>query len=213
MMTSKGKKLPPEIYTRDEVERLIKACPHHSPVGIRNRALIAVLYRAGLRISEALDLFDKDMDFDAGTIRVLHAKGDKSRTIGIDQAALTLVARWADRRQLLGLNGRHPLFCACNGNRLFPEYMRAKLPQLAQRAGVLKRVHAHGFRHTFASELFAEGVNIGIISKQLGHASVADTATYLDHINPQEVVDVVKARKWEGVTPESEGPPDTAAWC
>lgn len=209
----KGKKLPPEIYTRDEVERLIRACPHTSSIGVRNRALIAVLYRAGLRISEALDLYLKDVDFEKGTIQVLHGKGDQSRTIGIDQAALSLLARWVDRRKIIGLNGRHRLFSALKGQPMFADYMRALLPRLARKANILKRVHPHGFRHTFAVELLREGINLGIISQQLGHSSIATTATYLAHIWPQEVVDAVTARTWEGMAPEPDGPPDTLAWC
>ena len=210
---NKGKTLPPEIYTRGEVERLIKACSHTASSGVRNRALIAVLYRAGLRIAEALGLYLKDVDFDKGTVRVLHAKGDKARTIGIDAAALALLARWVDRRQTIGLNGRHALFSTLRGGPWNSKDIRELLPRLARRAKVLKRVHPHGFRHTFASELLAEGISIGIISKQLGHSSVAQTATYLDHISPQEVVDAVRARKWDGMVPEPESVPDTVAWC
>ena len=77
------RRLPPEVLTNDEVLRLIDACSN-TPTGLRNRALIAVLYRAGLRVSEALDLYPKDVDAAAGTIRVLHGKGDRSRVVGID---------------------------------------------------------------------------------------------------------------------------------
>lgn len=212
-MTKKGEKLPPEIYTRDEVERLIKACSHTSSTGVRDRALIAVLYRAGLRISEALDLYLKDVDFDAGTIRILHAKGDRCRTVGIDQAALSLLARWVDRRQTIGLNGRHSLFSALTGNRLCGAHVRRLLPALARKAKILKRVHPHGCRHTFAAELLREGTHIGIISRQLGHSSIATTAKYLEHLFPLEVVDAIRARKWDGMTPEPDSVSDAIAWC
>jgi integrase/recombinase XerD len=75
--------LPAEVYSEDEVQRLVKACSQ-GKTGVRNRALITVLYRAGLRISEALDLLPKDLDPDAGTVRVLHGKGNKARTVGMD---------------------------------------------------------------------------------------------------------------------------------
>jgi len=70
------------------------------------------------------------------------------------------------------------------------------LPRFARRAGIEKRVHAHGLRHTHAAELRAEGMDIGLISKQLGHSSIATTARYLDHIAPWAVVEAVGMRRW-----------------
>jgi integrase len=71
------------------------------------------------------------------------------------------------------------------------------LKRLADKAGIEKRVHPHGLRHTHACELRQEGVDIGIISKQLGHSSTATTARYLDHIAPQAVIDIMRAREWK----------------
>ena len=68
-----------------------------------------------------------------------------------------------------------------------------------RRAGIAKRVHAHGLRYTHAAQLREEGVDIGIISKQLGHASISTTAHYLDHIAPWAVVEVVAQRAWGGL--------------
>ena len=69
------RRFPPEILTDVEVCRLLEVCNQRTPTGIRNRALIAILYRGGLRINEALDLFPKDIDLEAGPIRVLNGKG------------------------------------------------------------------------------------------------------------------------------------------
>ena len=71
------------------------------------------------------------------------------------------------------------------------------LPRLARRASIEKRVHPHGLRHTGAAELRAEGVDIGIISKQLGHTSIATTARYLDHVAPVTVIRAMRTRNWE----------------
>jgi len=73
---NKGRRLPPEVPTRGEVNALMRACLKRAPTGLRNRALIAVLYRGQLRISEALALKPKDLNRKAGTIRVLHGKGN-----------------------------------------------------------------------------------------------------------------------------------------
>ena len=74
--TNRGRRFPPEVLTASEVRHLMEACSPESTTGVRNRVLIATLYRAGLRIAEALSLLPKDVDLDAGTIRVLHGKGD-----------------------------------------------------------------------------------------------------------------------------------------
>ncbi len=187
---------PPEVLTDEEVGRLLRACSRRAPTGLRNRALIAVLYRAGLRISEALDLFPKDVDLEAGSIRVLRGKGGRPRTVGIDPAAGAVLERWLEARTKLGLGGRRPVFCTLGGARMGAAYIRVLFPRLARRAGIEKRVHAHGLRHTHAAQLRVEGVDIGIISRQLGHRSIATTARYLDHIAPQQVIEAMRGRCW-----------------
>jgi len=194
---NKGRKLPPEVLTPAEVKALMDACSKRAPTGIRNRALIAVLYRGLLRIDEALSLKPKDLNRNPGTIRVLHGKGDKARTVGLDDRAWAVLDVWPERRATLGMNGRHAVFCSLAGKRLLPSYCRSLLPRLAEKAGIEKRVHAHCLRHTGAAEMRAEGIDVGVISKQLGHSSIATTARYLDHLSPQTVVEAVRAREWE----------------
>ena len=173
------------------------ACSTRAPTGLRNRALIALLYRGLLRIDEALGLKPKDLNRAAGTVRVLHGKGNKARTVGLDDGAWAVLDVWLDRRRALGMNGRNRVFCTLRGKRLLPSYCRGLFSRLAERACIEKRVHPHGLRHTGAAEMRAEGVDIGVISKQLGHASIATTARYLDHISPRTVVEAVRSRKWE----------------
>jgi site-specific recombinase XerD len=194
--SNKGKRLPPEVLTRAEVHALMGACSKRAPTGIRNRALIAMLYRGQLRIGEALALKPKDLDRKAGTVRVLHGKGDKSRTVGLDDGAWAILELWLQCRRKLGLAGRHPLFCTLKGEPLLPSYCRGLLARLAKKAGIDKRVHPHGLRHTEAAEMRAEGIDIGIISRQLGHCSIATTARYLDHISPAAVVQAMRSRNW-----------------
>jgi site-specific recombinase XerD len=200
--TGKGRprrRLPPEILTDGEVCRLLDACDGRSATGVRNQALIAVLYRAGLRISEALHLWPKDIDLESGSIRVLRGKGGRARTVGIDPIAGGMVGRWLAVRDELGLGSGQPVFCTLAGARMGDAYVRVLLPRLARKAGIDKRVHAHGLRHTHAAQLRAEGVDIGIISKQLGHRSIATTARYLDHIAPQQVIEAIRRRPWQSL--------------
>jgi site-specific recombinase XerD len=190
------RRLPPEVLAPHEVAALLAACSGDSYATVRNRALIAVLYRSGLRIAEALALYPKDVDVDRSCLRVLCGKGGRSRTVGIDAGGLDLLRPWLERRSQMGFTGMHPIFCTGWGRPMSTAQVRRMLPLLAKRARICKRVHAHGLRHTHAAELREEGVDIGVISKQLGHRDISTTARYLDHIAPWSVVEAVRARTW-----------------
>jgi site-specific recombinase XerD len=195
---ARSRRRPAEVLTETEVLALMKVCSQRAPTGVRNRALIAVLWRSGLRISEALALELRDVDLEAGSLRVRHGKGDRSRTVGIDEQTTALLARWIDRRRGLECIGsRAPAFCTLQGVAIDTSYVRRLLPRLATRAGVEKRVHAHGLRHTHAAELAREGTPINIIRDALGHSSLAVTDRYLRDVAPQHVIDTVRARSWE----------------
>ena len=190
------KRYPPEILTHGQVLALLDACGHGTAAAERNRALIAVLYRAGLRIGEALALEPHDLDQRNGAVRVRSGKGGRSRTVGMDPHAFELVGVWLNTRTDLGINQHAPVFCTRQGRSISAAYCRRLLAGLGRRANIAARVHPHGLRHTHASQLRAEGVEIGIISKQLGHRSIATTAHYLDHIAPWDVVRTVGGRGW-----------------
>ena len=196
---NKGMKLPPEPLTLSEVESILRQCSDHAPTGVRNRALIVLLWRGQLRVSEALALMPRDLDADAGTVRVRHGKGDKCRVIGLDAGAWAVVARWLDTRKALRLSGRNPVLCTLAGEPMEAAYVRALLPRLARKAGVEKRVHAHGLRHSGAFELANEGHPIHVIQQQLGHSSLATTDRYIRHLNPRQVVETMQRRKWGGL--------------
>ena len=179
---------------------LTDSCSRRGPSGIRNRALILLLYRGMLRISEALSLKPADMDLDQQTIRIRNGKGRKARTVGIPGSVCDALARWLEIRRSLEINGSSPLFCGIEngaqrsnlGEKLDPSYLRHLLPRLAKKAGIEKRVHPHGFRHSGAVRLLRAGVDVGIISRALGHASIATTDRYINHLHPQMVIDAMK---------------------
>lgn len=187
---NKGRTFPPEPLTPAELAAVIGGCSSRSRTGIRNRALIMLLSRSGLRISEALALKPGSPDFKAHSVRVLHGKGDKATVRGFHPSADDALERWIDTRKGLGLkNG--PLFCTLDGGPLSDRYVRNLLHRLAASAGVDKRVHPHGMRHTFANELRAAGVDVVTISKLLGHSSIAVTSRYLDHLTNDQAVAVL----------------------
>jgi site-specific recombinase XerD len=143
-----------------------------------------------------LGLYPRDLDPTNGTVNVVHGKGGRQRIVGLDPAAFAVVERWLDKRRELGLNGHQPVFCTLRGAPLKPSYIRAMFPRLARRAGIEKRVHAHGLRHTHAAELAAENVPMNVIARQLGHRSVATTSRYIDHIQPTQVIETMRQREW-----------------
>ena len=88
------------------------------------------------------------------------------------------------------------MFCTLEGRPLKPSYVRTVLPRLARKAGIDTRVHPQGLRHTHAYELMMEGVPVPVVQKQLGHASLATTQRYLDHIAPKDLIETMQARAW-----------------
>ena len=192
----RGRKFPAEILTDAEVQALLAGCSRKAPTGIRNRALLALLYRGGLRISEALALKPKDLDAETGTLRILSGKGNKARTVGLDAGAFAVIELWLAARRKKRVGHQAPLFCTLAGKAIKAPYIRALLPRLARKAGIEKRVHAHGLRHTHAAQLAAEGIPLNVIQAQLGHSNAATTSRYLQHIAPQELVQAMRKREW-----------------
>lgn len=194
MPPNKGRKLPPELLTADDVRALLAACSATAPTGLRNRALLVVLYRAGLRLDEALWLTPAGVDPAGGILHVGHR--GTGRVAGIDPGALAIVEEWLKVRAGLGLPEDGPLFCTLAGGPLHPAYVRQLLPRLAAKAGIGKRVHAQGLRHTHAVELAAEGLPVEVIQEQLGHESLASTDRYLKRIPPTDRIGALHRRQW-----------------
>lgn len=196
-----GMKLPPEPLSREEIELLLKHMGR-GPCGHRNRALIVLLWRSGLRIAEALALYPKDVDRVNGTVTVLKGKGGRRRQVAIDSYALAVLDQWTSARFELGLSGREPLFCCVDirtrGKAMYSSYVRDMLKHRAKQAGIQKRVHPHGLRHTMAFELLMEGVDLGTIRAQLGHSSLGTTMRYIDHLAPAAAIRTMHARELPG---------------
>jgi site-specific recombinase XerD len=196
-----GRTFPPEPLTREEADALIHAALAEPRAGLRNAAMLAVMYRGGLRVSEVLALRASDVDSARGTVRVLRGKGDKpghvkSRVCHIGPAASELVGQWKRERIRLGA-AVGPLFCTREGGPVCHQYVRMMMHRLAAVAGIDKRVTPHQLRHSHASELAWAGTPVNVISKQLGHSSSTTTARYLDHITNHDVALWVAKLEWE----------------
>jgi site-specific recombinase XerD len=193
----RSRRLEADLLTRQEIEGLIRACSHRAPTGVRNRAMIALAWRSGLRIGEVLALRPKDVDLASGTVTIQRGKGDKLRRVGLDAGTVALVARWVEVWRRRDIPARSPLICTLDGGQVGQDYVRHLLPRLAQRAGIEKRVHAHGLRHAYAVELEREGATLSAIRDLLGHASAATTDRYLRRLGAGDAVEFARNREWE----------------
>ncbi|HEY5389706.1 MAG TPA: site-specific integrase [Solirubrobacteraceae bacterium] len=165
------------------------------PNGDRLRGLIVVLWRAGLRVSEALELGEADLDERGGAILVRRGKGGKRREVGMDDWGWDQLRRWLERRQGLAV-GR--LFCIIDGpTRGRPwaaSAVRTQLRRLAVQAGVRRRFAPHQLRHAHAVDIAREGVPLNVIQRQLGHADLGVTSVYLQGIDNAEVINRIRGR-------------------
>ena len=191
---NKGRKFPAEPLTPEEVASLIAQCSAVSVIGIRNRAMLTFLYRSGLRVAELLAVRPADVNLAKHSIRLLDTKAGHAQTRGFHPQADDALMRWIDKRKELG-HRAGPLFCKLDGGPLSPQYVRILIRRLADQAGIEKRVHPHGFRHTFAAELDAAGTSISVISKLLGHSNPQTTARYLDHLSNAQAVTALQSAK------------------
>ena len=192
---NKGMEYPPDPPRAEEIILVMRQAGHDRH-GLRSRALIAVLWRGGLRISEALALNETDIDARRVSLLIRHGNGDKRREAGMDQFGFEQLAAWLAHRVSLPPG---PLFYVIDGStrgrRWAATAARAELRQLAAVAGVRRRFAPHQLRHAHAVELAREGVAVNIIQRQLGHTDLGTTSTYLQGIDPSEIIDAVRSRR------------------
>ncbi len=163
--------------------------------GDRLRALIVVLWRAGLRISEALCLREGDLEPGRGALLVREGKGGRRREVGMDDWGWEQLQPWLDRALTLPVG---PLFCIIDGPTRGRPWtapaVRLQLRRLAIQAGVRRRFAPHQLRHAHAVEMAREGVPLNVIQRQLGHANLRVTTVYLQGIDSGEIISAVHAR-------------------
>ena len=183
---------PPRIEEIIAVMRQAGAGLH----GHRTRALIVILWRAGLRISEALALGESDLEPAGGSLLVRHGKGGKRRLVGMDEWGWDQIRLWTERRLELPPG---PLFCVVSGRTegrpWSSSQARSTLRRLAVKAGVRRRFAPHQLRHAHAVEMAREGVPLNVIQRQLGHANLGVTSIYLQGIDSGEIIETVRARR------------------
>ncbi len=159
------------------------------PTGVRDRALLRLMYRAGLRCAEALALRPRDVVLARNEIRVNHGKGGKDRVVWIDQATVEILERWRERRP----PGEF-FFCTLQGAKLRDRDVREMVARRGRKAGIAIPVHPHLLRHTFASEFLEDGGTLPELKELLGHEDLRTTAIY-SHLANERVRQLLIARE------------------
>jgi len=196
-------RLLPEVLSVEEVERLLETRTDDSPVGIRDRALLELLYASGLRISEAVGLDRDELSLEEGLVRVV-GKGDKERQVPVGEIAVDWLERYIGevRPALLEIwTTSHvradtrtrarggPVFLSTRGERLDRRRAWEMLRSAARSADLAAGVSPHTLRHSFATHLLEGGADLRIVQELLGHASISTTQLYT-HLTGERIKDI-----------------------
>ncbi len=189
-------RLLPEVLSVEEVERLLEQRGGDgSPAGIRDRALLELLYACGLRVSEAVGLDRDDVDLESALVRVI-GKGDREREVPVGEVAVAWLRRYLSevRPAWLALGrseNRHggALFLSVRGDRLDRRRAWEMLVAAAGSAGLKDGISPHTLRHSFATHLLEGGADLRIVQELLGHASINTTQLYT-HLTGERIKDV-----------------------
>ena len=192
---NKGVRYPADPPTVEEIVSVMRTAGD-SLHGHRLRGLIVMLWRAGLRISEALTLAESDLDARRGAVLVRRGKGGRRREVGMDDWGWQELQPWLARRLELPVG---PLFCiitgSTRGRRWSSAAARSEVRHTAAVAGVRRRFAPHQLRHAHAVEMAREGVPLIVIQRQLGHTNLGITSIYLQGIDNAEIIETVHARR------------------
>lgn len=188
---NKGVRYPADPPTVEEIVAVLRAARDDAH-GYRLRALIVVLWRAGLRIHEALALAESDLDRRRGSVLVRRGKGGRRREVGMDPWAWEQLEAWTAVRLELPVG---PLLCVINGSTRGRAWSaaaaRTELRRMATAAGVRRRFAPHQLRHAHAVEMTHEGVPLIVIQRQLGHSNLGITSAYVQGIDNAEIIEAV----------------------
>jgi integrase/recombinase XerD len=169
----------PKYLNLSEIDRLIAAPQGSKPTGIRDRAMLELLYAAGLRVSELCQLELSDLNLELGVLRVT-GKGGKQRIVPVGKAAIAAVTAYLEngRPNLLRGRGSRYLFVTARGGRLTRQAFWKLLVCLGKKAGIFRGLTPHVVRHTFATHLLEGGADLRSVQTMLGHADISTTQIY-----------------------------------
>ena len=163
------------------MRRLLAAPNVRYPTGLRNRCMLELMYRAGLRVGEVCALKPRDVEIDAGIVRIWNGKtGDGTAYFDSDGLRI-LLGQWKATRRALPKGDF--LFCTLEGGQVSTRYMQQMFQRMRKRAAIKTPCTPHSLRHTFATELLGEGFNIREVQEALRHADISTTQIYTHVIN------------------------------
>jgi integrase/recombinase XerD len=184
-----GLKLP-EVLNADQVGRLLAAPDTSRSAGMRDAAMLELIYAAGLRVSELIHVEVAAVNLEAGFVRV-HGKGDKTRIVPIGRKAIDCIRAYLEggRPALLKRHTSKFLFVARAGNPMTRQGFWKLLKRYALGAGIRQRVTPHSLRHSFASHLLEGGADLRAVQEMLGHADIATTQIYT-HVARKRLIEI-----------------------
>jgi site-specific recombinase XerD len=191
---NKGRSYPADPPTVEEIVAVMRRAGDRPP-GLRTRALIVLLWRAGLRINEALSLAESDLDPARGSILIRCGKGGRRRQVGMYAWGWEHLDRWLEVRVTMPVGALLCVLAGPTGGRPWSATAaRGTLRHLAVSAGVRRRFAPHQLRHAHAVEMAREGVPLVVIQRQLGHANLGITSIYIEGIDSSEIINAVHRR-------------------
>lgn len=179
----------PHFLTVDEVERLLKAPDPANPNGLRDRAMIEVLYATGLRVSELVGLRLDGVNLDAGFVRCI-GKGSKERVVPLGASARDAVRTYLQSAR--GLHASEVLFLTSRGVPLSRVEFWRILKEYAAKAGIRKSISPHVLRHSFATHLLERGADLRAVQMMLGHSEISTTQIYT-HVIRERLKQIYKS--------------------
>jgi integrase/recombinase XerC len=200
----KARKRLPTPLDADAMARLLDFRGDDS-LGVRDKAIMELLYSSGLRLAELLGLDLLDLDLRDRTVRVT-GKGRKTRIVPVGRHAIEALQRWlAERTGLAGV-GEQAVFVAQGGGRLGPRIVQRRIARWARLQGLPEHVHPHMFRHSFASHLLESSQDLRAVQELLGHANISTTQVYthLDFQHLARIYDAAHPRARRKRAPASE---------
>ncbi len=172
-----GLKLP-EVLSVNEIDRMIGVIDLTKPEGHRNKAIIETLYGCGLRVSELVNLCLTDIHYEEGFV-IVTGKGNKQRLVPISNKALKEIDIYKQvRNRLTVIYDQNILFLNRRGRRLTRAMIFIIIKDLAAKAGILKNISPHTFRHSFATHMIEAGADLRAVQEMLGHESILTTEIY-----------------------------------
>ena len=180
----------PDVLSPEDVERILDAPPADAPIGIRDRAILELLYACGLRVSELVGLDTDRVDLKGQQVRVI-GKGNKERRVPMGDEARERLHRYRIGPRELWTAGKPSpaVFVGQRGKRMSRESVWQLVKRWTEAAGVSERVTPHTFRHSFATHLLEGGADLRVVQALLGHASISTTQLYT-HLTGERVREV-----------------------